>query len=216
MKKKFLDPLIFICITVFVYVLAFILTIALTEEAPKNEPVQIVLEEYAIEQPDFQVDQVYNPRDRYLEELDFINGCYTDSKEWFEAYKAINEKYALVDEVEWIDDVYSNEEIYLLERVVETECHGADFDSKTHVAAVVLNRVENERFPTCLSGVIKQPNQFCYSKTNIDDETKLAVEYAFVVETAADDCLWFHSMGKTEKFSGVDYVFSDNCHNFYK
>lgn len=216
MKRRIIDILIFICVVIFIYVLAFILTIALTEEAPKNEPVQIVFEEYKIEQPKFQVKQVYNPRDRYLEELDFINGCYEDNLEWFKAYKAINNKYAMMDEVEWIDDVYSEEEIYLLERVVESECHGADFDSKTHVAAVVLNRVNNERFPETLTEVINQPNQFYVAKTVIDEETKLAVEYAFCIATAADDCLWFHSMNKTEKFSGGDYQFSDNCHHFYK
>ena len=213
MRKSF-HIYVGICYMLILLVPAFCFSVVFSNT--RQEPVQVVYEEYKIEPVILEVQEVTNFRDKYLEELDFINGCYTDSKQWFEAYKAINEKYAMFDEVEWIDDVYSNEEIYLLERVVETECHGADFDSKTHVAAVVLNRVENERFPTCLSGVIKQPNQFCYSKTNIDDETKLAVEYAFVVETAADDCLWFHSMGKTEKFSGGDYVFSDNCHHFYK
>ena len=74
MKRRIIDVLIFICVVIFVYALAFILTIALTEEAPKEEPVQVVFEEYEIEQPEFQVEQVYNPRDRYLEELDFING----------------------------------------------------------------------------------------------------------------------------------------------
>ena len=90
MKRRIIDVLIFICVVIFIYVLAFILTIALTEEAPKNEPVQIIFEECKIEQPEFQVEQVYNPRDRYLEELDFINGCYEDNLEWFKAYMEIN------------------------------------------------------------------------------------------------------------------------------
>lgn len=196
---------------------AFVLSvIAPTPIEKQEEPVVVLVEEYDSEPEPSRVVQMRNPRDRYLEELDYINGCYTDSREWFEAYKAINEKYAIEDEVEWIEDVYTEEEIALLERMVETECHGADFDSKTHVAAVVFSRIENERFPDSLIGVITQPNQFCYNKVNIDEETKLAVEYAFVIETAADDCLWFHSMSKTEKFSGGDYMFSDNCHHFYK
>ena len=196
---------------------AFVLSvIAPTPVEKQEEPVVVLVEEYDSEPEPSQVVEMRNPRDRYLEELDYINGCYTDSKEWFEAYKAINEKYAFEDEIEWIEDVYTEEEIALLERMVETECHGADFDSKTHVAAVVFSRIENERFPDSLIGVITQPNQFCYNKVNIDEETKLAVEYAFVIETAADDCLWFHSMSKTEKFSGGDYIFSDNCHHFYK
>ena len=212
--RKFFHIFIGICYMLILLVPAFVLSIVLP--TTKQEPVQVVYEENKIEPVIFEVQEVINFRNKYLEELDFINSCYTDSKEWFEAYKAINEKYAMTDEVEWIEDVYSEEEIYLLERVVESECHGADFDSKTHVAAVVLNRVENDRFPETLTEVINQPNQFYVAKTAIDEETKLAVEYAFVIKTAADDCLWFHSMGKTEKFSGGDYVFSDNCHHFYK
>jgi hypothetical protein len=215
MKRKIIDVLIFICVVIFIYVLAFILTIALTEEAPKKEPVQVVYEEYSIEPIVYEVQTVINPRDLYLERLDEVNDIQ-DSLEWFKAYKALNEEFADYGEIEWIDDVFSEDEIYLLERVVESECHGADFDSKTHVAAVVLARLENERFPDTLTEVIMQPNQFYVSKTEIDEETKLAVEYAFCVATAADDCLWFHSMTKQEKFSGGDYVFSDNCHHFYK
>ena len=209
--------LIFSTYVLMILLPAFVLSVvAPTPIEKQEEPVVVLVEEYDSEPEPSQVVEMRNPKDRYLEELDYINGCYTDSKEWFEAYKAINEKYAFEDEIEWIEDVYTAEEIALLERMVETECHGADFDSKTHVAAVVFNRIENERFPDNLTGVITQPNQFCYSKVNIEEETKLACEYAFVVETAADDCLWFHSMNKTEKFSGGDYIFSDNCHHFYK
>ena len=214
MKEKIFNTLILICIVIFVYVLAFILSVALIEP-PKEETVQIVLEEYAITPIVFEVKEIKNPRDIYLERLEEIS-FIEDNLEWFKEYKALNEEFADYGEIEWITDVFSDEEIYLLERVVESECHGADFDSKTHVAAVVLNRVEHEKFPDTLKAVIEQPNQFYYAKTSIDEETKLAVEYAFCAETAADDCLWFHSMQKKEKFSGGDYVFSDNCHHFYK
>jgi len=214
--KKVFDLIIMFCMIMFIYVLAFVLQVAFDKEEPKEEPVQIIYETIAAEEPvDLEVQVIINPREEYLQKLDEVNAI-EDSLEWFKAFKSLNEEYAEQDEIEWISDVYSEDEIYLLERMVETECHGADFESKTHVAAVALNRVENERFPDTLTGVLTQANQFTYGKTSIDDETKLAVEYAYCVATPADDCLWFHSMAKKEKFSGGDYVFSDKCHHFYK
>jgi len=213
MKKHF-NAIIFICYLAILLVPAFVLSV-ISQNIQQEEPVQVVYEEYTMEPVVVVTQEVINPRDRYLEKLDAINDI-EDSLEWFKAYKALNEEFEDYGDIEWIDDVYSEDEIYLLERVVEGECHGANFESKTHVAAVVFARLESERFPNTLTEVIMQPNQFYIVKTSIDEETKLAVEYAFCVATAADDCLWFHSMEKKEKFSGGDYVFSDNCHHFYK
>ena len=119
MKEKIFNTLILICIVIFVYVLAFILSVALIEP-PKEETVQIVLEEYAITPIVFEVKEIKNPRDIYLERLEEIS-FIEDNLEWFKEYKALNEEFADYGEIEWITDVFSDEEIYLLERVVESE-----------------------------------------------------------------------------------------------
>lgn len=139
-----------------------------------------------------------------------------DKMNWFIQYKESFKEHDYGDP-ENVYDIFPEEDIVYLQRMVETECHGADFDSKVHVACVALSRVENEKFPNTLKEVITQPNQFSYSRTAIDEETILACEYAFMIGSEADGCLWFHSNSKADTFSGGKYVFTDNVgHNFYK
>ena len=139
-----------------------------------------------------------------------------DPMERFVAYKDVCEEYK-----DWVGmpitiyDYYSEDEINLLQRVVETETHGADFMSKVHVAEVVLNRVDNERWPNTITGVITQPNQFSYGHTKITESTKLAVEYAFMEEDDTQGALSFHSNEKTDTFGRYIFIFSDGNHNFY-
>ena len=139
-----------------------------------------------------------------------------DPMEHFIAYMEICEKYK-----DWVGmpitiyDMYSEDEIYLLQRMVETETHGADFMGKVHVAEVVLNRIDNGRWPDTMEGVITQNNQFAYGRTTITESTKRAVEYAFMMEDDTQGALSFHSMTKTDTFGSYVFIFSDGIHNFY-
>lgn len=141
-----------------------------------------------------------------------------NKKEWFIAYKKlINEYSEWVDSPETIYDYYSEEDINYLARAVETECYGCDFESKVHVASVILNRAENENFPDTLEGVVTASGQFVYSKKSISEDTQLAIEYAFEIEDETEGALYFHSNKMTDCFNGADYIFSDNAvHHFYK
>lgn len=149
-----------------------------------------------------------------LNEIDTVE----DKKEWFIEYKKIMDEYAdIFYGSETIYDYYSDEEIYLVQRVVETECYGGDFDSKCNVASVIFNRIDNEKFGNDLENVITEPNQFAYCRTNISEDTVLAVEYAFAVEDTTDGCIAFHSNEQRNKFNGWIYSFTDNIgHHFYK
>ena len=144
------------------------------------------------------VDQIEDPMERYI------------------AYMEVCENYK-----DWVGmpitiyDVYTEDEIYLLQRLVETETHGADFMSKVHVAEVVLNRIDNARWPDTMEGVITQANQFAYSRTNITESTKYAVEYAFMFEDETGGALSFHSNAKTDTFGRYVFYMSDGNHNFY-
>lgn len=54
----------------------------------------------------------------------------------------------------------SKEEIKLLEQLVEAEAGAEPYEGKVAVANVVFNRVHNKEYPSTISGVIYQRNQF--------------------------------------------------------
>lgn len=141
----------------------------------------------------------------------------TDLQEYYLAYMEVVNKYSdFIEPVETIYDVYSEEEIYLLQRMVETETCGADFESRTHVANVAFNRLADERYPNTLKGVITAPSQFAYVRKNISETTKLACEYAFLFPDNTDGALAFHSGKWTSTFCGKQFLFEDLCgHKFY-
>ena len=121
----------------------------------------------------------------------------------------------------WIDpptsiyDALSDEEIMYLWRMVESETCGCSFEARVHVADVVFNRLEDEAWPNTIKEVITQSNQFCYTKTQISEETKLAVEYAYMFPDETQSALSFHSNKKTDTFGGYVFLFNDGYHNFY-
>lgn len=55
---------------------------------------------------------------------------------------------------------YSENEIYLLARVIHGEARGEPYVGKVAVGAVVLNRVRHPSFPNTISGVIYQAGAF--------------------------------------------------------
>ena len=113
---------------------------------------------------------------------------------------------------------FSDDEIYLIQRTVETECHDGDFLSKTHVASVIINRLYDPelRFGCSITSIITSPNQFAYFRTEIDQTTIEAVDYVLTCGDTANGCLWFHSYNDLGSFYG-EYIFSDDIgHHFYR
>lgn len=55
---------------------------------------------------------------------------------------------------------YNNNDLYLLAKAVYSEARGEPYVGQVAVAAVVLNRVKDSRFPNTISGVIYQPWAF--------------------------------------------------------
>lgn len=141
-----------------------------------------------------------------------------DMKEYYLLYKEIEDEYS--DDFGRplnIYDVYTEEDIYYIQRCVETECFDCPFENKVNVANVIINRVNNERFPSTPKDVVTSLNQFSYFRTNITEDTVLAVEYAFMFEDTTDDALFFHSGSYSETFNGAKYIFEDSVgHKFYK
>lgn len=140
-----------------------------------------------------------------------------DEMEWFIAYKAIiNEYYGILDQPETIWDCFSEDEVNLICKVVETETYDQDFMSKVNVANVVLNRYYSGDFGETITEIITKPYQFAYGRNVITADTIWAVMFSFEMTDTTDGALFFHSNDKTDTFCGADYLFSDRCgHNFY-
>lgn len=79
---------------------------------------------------------------------------------------------------------FTEEEIEILERIVEAEAGGNNYDGKLAVVNVVLNRVLNERFPNTVKEVVFAHRQFTpvsdgrYYKVKVSETTKEAVKDA--------------------------------------
>ena len=149
-----------------------------------------------------------------FQEIDSIE----DRKEWFLAYKNIIKEYSEVfDAPETIYSQYSDEEIKYMWKCIETEAFDQDFESKCNIANVILNRLESEKFSDNPIAVITAKNQFAYGRSNITEDTKLALEYAFLFADTTDGSLYFESGDNDIHSNYADYTFTDGAgHHFYK
>jgi len=124
-------------------------------------------------------------------------------------------------------DIYTDftqEEIYMIQRCVETEVHSGDVISKMNVASVIFNRLNHpdKKYGDDVIAIITAPNQFAYWRTEITDTTIEAVENAYKYGDTTNGCIAYRSDNKPEKW----YTWKDNYwelqfidevgHGFYK
>ncbi len=94
---------------------------------------------------------------------------------------------------------YSDEEYQMLLYVVEGEVGGCSKESKLAVANVIINRVQNSRFPSTLKGVLTAKNQFTainnyYDKYRTPTKTTIeCVDRALAGEDNSKGALYFYS-----------------------
>ena len=79
---------------------------------------------------------------------------------------------------------YNSNDRYLLAKVIYAEARGESYTGQVAIAAVVLNRVEDSRFPNTVAGVIYQPWAF----TAVNDG-QINLEPNQKAYQAADDAL---------------------------
>lgn len=90
-------------------------------------------------------------------------------------------------------------EIDLLQRLVEAEAGSEPYLGKVAVAAVVVNRVLDPRFPSTVRDVIYQPGQFQpvsngrINTVRVSEETKSAVEAALKGVDPSHGSLYFYN-----------------------
>ena len=189
------------------------------EEVDEPEVIVIENDEFVIEETEEveETEDIYEiKRQEVLEKQKELESI-TDNKEWFIAYKnLINEYSEWVDPPESIYDVYSDDEIYLMQRCIETETFEQDFNSKVNVASVILNRLNSEEFSNDVHKVIVK-GQFAFGRKKISEDTKLALEYAYMIGDTTEGALYFHSLAYKPRFNGADYIFTDEAgHHFYR
>lgn len=133
--------------------------------------------------------------------------------EWYNEWLEFKKRWGIND----VPYNISSDELYLVQRCVETETYQAKFSGKVNVCSVIFNRLEaGDEFGNSLSEVITLPEQFAYFRTEISEETKLAVSYYLEFGDTTGGCLFFHSYKKPIKFFG-EYQFTDEIgHHFYK
>ena len=151
-----------------------------------------------------------------------------DKMEWFIAYKEIiNDYYGVLDSPESIYDVFSEEELDLLFRVVQAEVGDEwDFIHKTNVANVIFNRLYSEEDDFAKQDTLSKvlvAKQFStissgrYKQVEVSELTILACEYAFMIEDTTDGCIAFRSDKKApDKWNKWIKVYFDGAHYFYK
>lgn len=154
-----------------------------------------------------------NAYEMKLNELEETDDKYA----WYIEYKTIVEKYSdIIDPPENIYDYFSEDEVYLIQRMVETETYGAPFDAKVNVANVAFNRLYSGEYGDSIKEIITKPNQFAYHRKSISEDTIIAVEYAFELTDTTNGALSFHSNSKTNTFNRQKYIFTDVAgHHFY-
>lgn len=174
-----------------------------------------VVEEIIIEEP-IVVEVPPTREELMFEDFDALSKI-EDKKEWYLAYKGFIEDYPEFDRGSTLYDRYNDEEIYAMQRVIETEVYGCDFDAKANVASVILNRIEGDNgFSNDAITVCTSPGQFVYSRKQISEDTKLALEYAAEIEDTTNGALYFNSMSPMDSWNGRTRIFTDHVgHSFY-
>ena len=107
-------------------------------------------------------------------------------------------------------------EIELLERVVEAEAGNQGLYGKRLVVAVIYNRVESDKFPNTIQGVLVAPHQFgtvwngAVDKVTVTDETKAAIQLE-ISQRSDSEILYFNNGACSGKFA-----YKYKGHNFGK
>lgn len=119
-------------------------------------------------------------------------------------------------------DVYSEDELDLLFRVVQAEATEGDVVQKSHVASVIFNRIKEGWWDGDLTKNLMAKRQFevvtngRYKKMKVNAETILACEMAFEQDTTQGALFFDCTEGKSWAAKNQEWIFNDGIHDFYK
>lgn len=161
-----------------------------------------------------------------------------------EAEKNLDETLEEIEEEEAIESLSVSEttdkqsysvtkdEVAMLERIVQAEAGGEDEKGKILIVNVIMNRIEDEKFPDSVEKVIFQKvgggYQFSpisdkrYWSVKVSKDTKKAVERALEGEDYSEGALYFMARKKASSSNvkwfdkKLDWLFKHGGHEFYK
>jgi N-acetylmuramoyl-L-alanine amidase len=126
----------------------------------------------------------------------------------------------------------TEEEIDMLERIVQAEAGGEDMIGRILIANVIMNRIEDEKFPDTVEDVIFQNKDGEYQFSPVDDErywsvditdkTEEAVQRALEGEDYSEGALYFIARKRTNANSAewfdqnLKWLFKHGGHEFYR
>ena len=118
-----------------------------------------------------------------------LNLHCTVSDAYYDNIKNVAEKNTRVVKI-------TSEEYMLLSKLVAGEARGESYEGQVAVAAVVINRMEDPRFPQTIQDVIHQENAFSVVKNgsiNIEptESAYKAVDEALYGNDPTDDAIYF-------------------------
>ena len=148
--------------------------------------------------------------------------------------ETVSDRRTMVEQTVTRDSVYelSEADYETLLKIVEAEAGCEDENGKLLVANVVLNRVESNKFPSTVQGVVYQADggkvQFTpayngrLNAVRVSDETRNAVDRALYGEDISKGALYFvaTSVAGTEKsswfYNNLTHVLDYGGHSFFK
>lgn len=137
-----------------------------------------------------------------------------DRLTYYTTFKSILSKYNLRTAMNLERD-FEKEEIMWMLRTIETEVYQQSFDAKVNVANVILNRIQSDNWSDDAVKVCCSPYQFANYRTEISEDTILALEYAYIFEDTTDGAIAFRSDMMVDGWNGWECVKYDGCHWFY-
>ena len=174
----------------------------------------------AYEDGDDWVSITFDETEAYVSSDYVVVEILVDSGETVEESKereALEEAERLARVTDYGEFSASEWELTLLASIIYCEAGNQSYDGKVAVGAVVLNRLENKRFPDTIEEVIYQKNQFSPAGSGflarILDEEKAtescyeAAKAALSGESPIGDCLFFRRTGTKEGQVIGDHVF---------
>ena len=97
----------------------------------------------------------------------------------------------------------SDNDLYLLSRMISAEAGGEPYSGQVAVGAVILNRVDHPSFPDTVAGVIYQPGAFSsvndgnYASVTITDSARRAAQDAINGSDPTGGAIYFYNPAKS-------------------
>ena len=152
-----------------------------------------------------------------------VQACDAEGGTLYLLPKAGFEEYvAEIEPIEVIMPTYvlTDDEADLLLRVGSLEGGEANKDGIAHVMQVILNRVESDKFPDSVEGVVFESGQFCTASqlaiANITSEAYQALDEVIFGEFGDNKALYFESLEGKAWSKCHEYLFTYGGHDFYK